>query len=496
MSKKIMVVGTASSVGKSLIATGLCRVFTQDGFKVAPFKSQNMSLNSYVTKDGAEIGRSQAVQAWAAETEPLVEFNPILLKPSGNNSSQIVLNGKVFKGVEPHRYREYKPWLKGEIMKSFSKLEAEFDLVVMEGAGSCAEINLNEDDIVNLGMAEMGDAPVILVSDIERGGVFGSIYGTLALLSEKERERVKGVVINKFRGDISLFRSGREQLESLINLPVLGVIPYINLQIDDEDGATNYFDNDTLSQERVIDIVIIKTPYISNFTDFDILKLSPELNIRFIKDPKDFGNPDLVILPGSKATLYDLNFLKTTNLDQKIVDAANSGKMIIGICGGFQILGNQIDDQSMEETSIRSSKGLALLNLSTDIMGDKHTSQVKHSISSNESYFKNINGQFLEGYEIHMGVTEGEDEIYSFTDCSSGLNSVKKGNIIGTYIHGIFDNISFSELLFNDILRSKGISDRKIEFKSLKDSREHSFNRLATHLRNYMDMDKIYEIMG
>ncbi|PID26473.1 MAG: cobyric acid synthase CobQ [Candidatus Cloacimonadota bacterium] len=496
--KNIMILGTASSVGKSIITTGLCRVFIQDGYSVAPFKSQNMSLNSFITDDGLEMGRAQVVQAIASKIKPKAYMNPILLKPSGDSRSQVIINGKARESMAADDYFKFKPKLKSIIMENYNRIVENFDLSVIEGAGSCAEINLAENDIVNMGMAEMANAPCILVSDIERGGVFASIVGSLQLLPKNQRERIKGVIINKFRGDISLFNSGVEMLENIINLPVLGVVPFKKFYIEDEDGVSDIFKNSKESKKSDttnIEIVVVKLPHISNFTDFEIFTIIPSVDLKFVTKAEEIKDPDIIIIPGSKNSIEDLIFLKTEGLDKKILEMERLGKIIFGICGGFQILGNSISDPKGVESTTKTIEGLKLLDIDTTMESSKRTLQVNIKINSNDPFFNNLNGNYLEGYEIHMGKSFGDDSKNMFTKTKSEVSSIKKRNIFGSYLHGIFDNLKFTEEVINLARSKRGLHHQKIDIP-LKDFKEQEYNRLATHMRRFIDIDKIYKIMG
>ena len=430
MAKAIMVQGTGSDVGKSILVCALCRIFRQEGLKVAPFKVQNMSNNSYVTAGGREMGRAQVVQAEAAGILPEVEMNPILLKPSGNNGSQIITMGKPLRHMTAHEYYENKDTMLDIAKKAYDSLSCEYDVIVIEGAGSPAEININDNDIVNMKIAEIADAPVILVTDIERGGSFAWIVGTLELLNSDERDRVMGVIINKFRGDIGILESGITMLEERIKIPVLGVLPYFtDIDVDDEDSVS--LDNRSRNiearskspdaplgvasrsdsagkQKAQIDIAIIRLPRISNFTDFDILMREKDICVRFVEDVRSFGNPDMIIIPGTKNTIGDLEYIKEQGIADAIIDLAKTGTMVIGICGGYQMLGKVIRDPESAESKTSETGGLGLIDVSTLFRMQKSTHQVKaklHNRSSN--IFKSLNrDNEITGYEIHMGETE------------------------------------------------------------------------------------------
>lgn len=494
---KIMVQGTASSVGKSILVTALCRIFKQDGYSVCPYKSQNMSLNSYITLDGKEMGRAQVLQAYAAGLEPQVFMNPILLKPTSDKKCQIVFNGEVYGNSNAKEYHNLKVEFKDELKNQFQDLENNFDIIVMEGAGSPAEINLRENDIVNMGMAELVDAPVILVGDIDKGGVFASLVGTLMLLSDAERERVKGTIINKFRGDIGLLEPGIKMLEDISKKQCLGVVPHFTLALEDEDGAVEL--NKQVTNK--IDIAVIKLPHISNFTDFDALSCEEDISLRYITNVKEFKNPDLLIIPGTKNTLGDLQALKSSGLSEKILEYSKDGE-IIGICGGYQILGKTLEDPMGVETNLKVMEGLGLLDTKTVFEEKKVTTRVEGTIGSEvlPEAERNIE---LYGYEIHMGKTtlgEGATPLVKiskknndFEDYFDGAIN-KKGNILGTYIHGIFDGVNFRQYIVNKLRTKKGIEAKKsMEYESLRDK---ELDRLADIVRKSLDMDKIYEAMG
>ncbi len=397
---KIMIQGTASSVGKSLIVAALCRIFKQDGYSVCPFKSQNMSLNSYITLDGKEMGRAQVLQAYAAGLEPEVYMNPILLKPTSDRKSQIIVNGKVYGNSTAMEYHNLKIKFKGMLKEQFKKLEEDFDIVVMEGAGSPAEINLRDRDIVNMGMAEIVDAPVLLVGDIDKGGVFASLAGTMLLLNEGEKERVKGTIINKFRGDVEILNPGLDMLEDIIHIPCLGVVRYTRLQLEDEDGAVEF----NKKAYAPIDIAVIKMPHISNFTDLDALKSEEDVSIRFITSKEEFKEPDLLVIPGSKNTIEDLLYLRKCGLEESIKEYSKDGK-IIGICGGYQVLGSKIEDPHNVETDLGEIDGLNLLDMETTFEKEKVTTRVSAKLLNEET--KNT----VYGYEIHMGISKYGENI-------------------------------------------------------------------------------------
>lgn len=493
---KIMIQGTASSVGKSILVTALCRIFKQDGYSVCPYKSQNMSLNSYITLDGKEMGRAQVLQAYAAGLEPEVYMNPILLKPTTDKNCQIIFNGEVYGYSNAKEYHNLKVKFKDDLKSAFEKLENQFDIIVMEGAGSPAEINLRDNDIVNMGMAELIDAPVLLVGDIDKGGVFASLLGTIMLLSDSEKDRVKGTIINKFRGDISLLKPGVDSLEELTHRDCLGVVPYFKLDLEDEDGAVDLNKNIT----DKIDIAIIRLPHISNFTDFDALSIEPDVSVRYVETVAEFKTPDLVIIPGTKNTLGDLEYLKKSGLYNKIREYEVNGK-IIGICGGYQMLGKVLEDPYGVETTLESMEGLDILPIKTVFEEKKITTRVNGIIA--KDLINNDTPLSIYGYEIHMGKTTLLDEGKSLININKSNNEEanhldgvvnNKGNVMGTYIHGIFDGVEFRQHIINELRRDKGIEEKvSMPYEHL---REKELDKLADLVRASIDMNKIYKIMG
>lgn len=495
MNKSIMILGTGSSVGKSVITAGLCRVLKQEGFKVAPFKSQNMALNSFITKKGNEMGRAQVVQAEAAMIEPDVRMNPILLKPSADKMAQVIIEGKVFKNMTAMEYDNYKPKLKEMIKGIYNDLLSENDIIVIEGAGSPAEINLRKNDLVNMGMAEISDSPVIIVGDIDRGGVFASLYGTYELLQESEKKRVKGVIINKFRGDIDILKPGLAQLEALINVPVIGVVPYFDIQIEDEDSVSDRFKKNNKTGE--INIEILYLPHISNFTDFNIFNTFEDVNVRYIMRGEKIGNPDVLIIPGSKNTIEDLIYLRNSNLEEQILRANRKGVTIVGICGGYQMLGNSLKDPHKTESNIESVNGLGLLDVETVFELEKNTTQIEGYIIGD--------GSKISGYEIHMGKTILNEDAKPFLVIDKKLGESvniidgavnNKNNVYGTYIHGIFDSVEFSRNFINKIRKEKGLDDfSKDDIKVYSDFKNEEYNKLANLLKKNLDIEKIKDII-
>ncbi len=527
MAKAIMVQGTGSDVGKSILVCALCRIFRQEGLKVAPFKAQNMSNNSYVTAKGREMGRAQVAQAEAAGILPEAEMNPILLKPSGNNGSQIITMGRPLRHMTAHEYYENKDTMLDIAKEAYETLSSEYDVIVIEGAGSPAEINIKDNDIVNMKIAEIADAPVILVTDIERGGSFAWIVGTLELLNSDERDRVMGVAINKFRGDLSILESGIDMLEERIKKPVLGVLPYFtDIDIDDEDSMSldkrncltqrhkvhggkteaRVRNRNQEKQEGLIDVVIVRLPRISNFTDFDILIRENNISVRFVEDAQSIGNPDLVILPGTKNTIGDLESIKENGIADAIINLAKTGTMVIGICGGYQMLGKVIRDPENAESKTLETEGLGLIDVSTLFNLQKSTHQVKAKLHDRgPDIFKSLNTDSeITGYEIHMGETELHNGTAPFLKiversdkevCMDDGAVSSDGNVIGSYLHGIFDNDEFRLELINHLRNNKELSPMLAEELSSVD-KERQYDKLADWFREHINMDLIYEKIG
>ncbi len=488
-----MIQGTHSDAGKSALVTALCRIFVQDGFKTAPYKSQNMALNSYITLDGKEIGRAQGVQAEAAGIAATTDMNPILIKPTGEYKSQIVVHGAPYKNMQAGAYREefYDQGLQ-IIEQSYSRLANQFERIVIEGAGSPAEINLNDRELVNMRVAQIANAPVILVGDIEKGGVFASLVGTLQLLHPEDRKRVVGVFINKFRGDVTLLEPGLTWFEEYTGVPVLGVIPYIHdLMIEAEDSVvlSKYSTNQDDSKE--IDIAVIRFPMISNFTDVDPFFNEPDCHVRFVKKAEELGEPDLVILPGSKNTIEDMMFIDNNGLSNQILQLAEKGvTMIVGICGGYQMLGNTIDDKYRVESTHSEKAGLGLIPMKTSLTQKKMTVQSEGVAELGEQKIS------VTGYEIHMGESHYQHTHTPFirlADRVDGYISSSKA-LIGTYFHGIFHNDQLREVLLNEIRRKKGLDlvHNRVSFAQKK---EEGFELLAKVVRENIKLDRINEVM-
>ena len=489
----LMIVGTSSGAGKSLFVTALCRIFYKDKYKVSPFKSQNMALNSYITKDGKEMGRAQVVQAEASGLEPDVNMNPILLKPSTMNKIQIIVCGKSIGNMSGVEYNQYKKNLIPILRETYSKIEEENDIVVIEGAGSPAEINIKEEDISNFAMARIVDAPVILVADIDRGGVFASIYGTIMLLKEEDRRRIKGIVINKFRGNKEILKSGFEIIENLTGVKTLGVIPYTDIDIEDEDSLSEKYKSFKLNKNsNKIKISVIKLKHISNVTDIDALSIYDDVEIQFITERSQIGNEDLLIIPGSKNTIDDLKYLKESGIAEEIIKRARTETIIFGICGGFQILGNKVKDPYHIEGDIEELNGLGLLDLETIMENEKTLVQYKGKLSVNNGILKTLNNFEIKGYEIHQGITKGNEKNLTTDDRTIFVN---RDNIIATYLHGIFDNKDFTDTLLNEIRRRKGLEEVNNNI-SYEEYKLKEFDKLEKLVRENVDTDEIYKIIG
>ena len=487
MAKVIMVQGTMSGAGKSLLVTALCRIFKQDGYRVAPYKSQNMALNSYITKDGLEMGRAQVAQAEAAGKEPDVRMNPVLLKPSSDVGSQLIVNGEVRGDYSARDYFKMKKTLVPEILEAYNSLAAENDIIVIEGAGSPAEINLREDDIVNMGLAELVNAPVLLVGDIDRGGVFAQLYGTTELLQPEEKQRIVGTVINKFRGDVDILKPGLTMLEEKTGIPVLGVVPYTRADIDDEDSLAPCLEHTELSH-KPIDLAVIRTPRISNFTDFSPLERHPALGLRYVNDVSELGEPDMIFLPGTKNTMGDLEWLRQNGLEAAILHLHNNGTPIFGVCGGYQMLGNLLFDPEGVE-HLGTMRGMGLLPVDTTFAGEKRRTQMEATVVTGD-----FAGAKLSGYEIHMGRTMGTAEPFCrFSDGST--DGAVVDNVYGTYLHGLFDTGDLTDQLANYLLAKKGMELSDVKAISHAEYKEIQYDLLAASVRDALDMNQIYKMM-
>jgi len=512
MSRALAILGTGSDVGKSLIAAGFCRLLFRAGVRVAPFKAQNMSLNSGVTLQGGEMGRAQVLQAQACGLAPHVDMNPILLKPEADHKSQVIVQGKVWTSQEACEYFDCKAELFEYVKTSYERLTKQFDVIMIEGAGSAAELNLRDRDIVNWAVVEMAEAAVVLVADIDRGGVFAQVIGTLQLLEPEELQRVVGVVINKFRGDINLFQDGIGILEERTGVPVLGVIPYLrNLELDQEDSVEVERFRFTPFAHDKINIAIILLPHMSNFTDFNQLGAESDVALRYVANPQELHGAEVVVLPGSKTTIEDLEYLKREGFGESIVNHVRRGGEMVGICGGFQMLGREIIDQHGVETGGKA-KGLELLNVTTKLVADKKTVQVyAHPLQPGIP-----SDCVVEGYEIHMGVTQGEGVRPCFQTIPHSENftthlsfpkenkgdghfegSMREDGLVwGTYIHGVFDQPLFRRQWLNRVRHRKGLSPIKMEVsKSLSAKIAGALDRWADHVEKHVDIAKIFSIL-
>lgn len=468
-----MLVGTGSDVGKSIIATALCRIFLQDGYHPAPFKAQNMALNSYATPEGFEIGRAQAVQAEAAGIPCHTDMNPLLLKPNSDHTSQVVLNGKPIGNKSAYEYWRTTSGggidFRHEVHAAFDRLAARYNPIVMEGAGSVSELNLRDHDLVNMPMARHANAKVILVADIDRGGVFASCYGSIKLQEPEDQRRIKGIIINKFRGDLRLFDEGRKMLEEICGVPVLGVVPYFkDIFIEEEDSVALERKSSIVNHQASINIAVVLLRHISNFTDFNTLERDPRVNLFYTNNVSDISRADIIILPGTKATLDDLMELRRNGCAQAIQRAHRDGKMVIGICGGYQMLGQTVSDPDGIEGSIPRLPGLGLLPIHTTMTAEKTTRQVTFQ----------FNGQECQGYEIHQGVSDTSEAILQTDHC------------IGTYIHGFLDNAPVIEHILKDKVKNE-----KCRELSPAEFKEEQYDKLADHVRQYVDIPRLYELL-
>ena len=513
--KVLMVQGTASHVGKSVLVSALCRIFRQDGFRVAPFKAQNMSNNSYVTPDGGEIGRAQAVQAQAAGIEPQVEMNPILLKPEADQRSQVVRMGRPWLSARAVDYYSMKAELWESVKASLDTLRSQFDVVVIEGAGSPAEINLKATEIVNMRVAMYANAPVLLCGDIDRGGVFASIVGTLELLEPEERDAIKGLVINKFRGDIALLTDGLTWLEQRTGKPVAGVVHHFrDIHIPEEDSVALELPNRP-AVEAALDVAVVRLPHISNFDDFDPLDREPGVSLRYVDAAENFGSPDMVILPGTKTTIPDLAWMEDRGLTGSVKQAFQRGAAIVGICGGYQMIGTHLQDPDHVESSLTEMAGLGLLPTSTVFAGSKETHRVRGAVSLDRGLLQGAKDLPVQGYEIHMGRTtlsrprpdsasDGSGAGMPFQIADRADAPVTSGNdtdgcldasgwVMGTYIHGLFHNGEFRRSLLQSLARRKGV-----RFPDSADDvgLDREYDKLADWVRSALNVDLIYEMTG
>ncbi|MDD6297937.1 MAG: cobyric acid synthase [Firmicutes bacterium] len=484
MAKNIMIQGTMSNAGKSLLCAGLCRIFRQDGYRVAPFKSQNMALNSFITADGGEMGRAQVVQAEAAGIAPDVRMNPILLKPTTDVGSQVIVNGVVQGNMRAMEYYRRKREFVPAVLEAYDSLAAENDIIVIEGAGSPAEINLKQEDIVNMGLAKLVDAPVLLVGDIDRGGVFAQLYGTVALLEPEERARIKGTIVNKFRGDKKILEPGLVTLEHICGVPVAGVIPYVYVDIDDEDSLSTRFTRNTGRKD--IDLAVIRLPRISNFTDFAPFERFENVSVRYVEKVSDLHDPDMIMLPGTKSTIADLKWLRESGLEAAILKAASAGTPIFGICGGYQMLGRSVSDpEQVEAAGISEISGMRLLDMDTLFLGEKVQTQTEGIFENIPGLLACLNGLAYQGYEIHMGRSI---ERRSAVTCM--------GNVYGSYIHGIFDAPGVAEAILGTLCRKKGLDPARLGSFDPKAYKEAQYDKLADAVRSGLDMELVYRVLN
>lgn len=495
MAKAIMIQGTMSNAGKSLLAAGLCRVFKQDGYRVAPFKSQNMALNSFITEEGLEMGRAQVVQAEAAGVKPSVLMNPILLKPTTDVGSQVIVNGEIRGNMRAIEYFRYKKQLVPDIMAAYEQLSRDYDIIVIEGAGSPAEINLKSEDIVNMGLAKMVKAPVLLVGDIDRGGVFAQLFGTVELLEPEERALIKATVINKFRGDVKILEPGLQMLEDLTKVPVAGVMPYVNVDIDDEDSLSERLQSKNGSIGQV-DIAVIRLPKISNFTDFKPLENIEGVSLRYITKPSELREPDLIILPGTKNTIKDLEFLRQSGLEGHIIKRANRGTPVIGICGGYQMLGEWIEDpDEMEGGGV--IRGMGLLPVTTVFQTEKTRTQKTGQLLELDGALAALSGAHTVGYEIHVGSTKaGAHSAKPLQKLEGGeADGCQQGSVYGTYLHGFFDSDELRDRLVRLLFSRKGLLYEEKSSLTLTEYKEMQYDKLADAVRSSLDMKFIYRIL-
>jgi len=517
--KSVMIQGTMSNVGKSLIAAGLCRIYAEEGLRVAPFKGQNMALNSYITAEGLEMGRAQVMQAECAGIDPDVRMNPVLLKPVSDMGSQVIVNGEVLGTMKAADYYRFKPRLIPEVREAYESLAAENDLIVIEGAGSPAEINLKDaDGFVNMGMAKIARSPVLLVGDIDRGGVFAQLEGTVHLLDPDERAMVKGLIINKFRGDIHLLDSGVRMIEEITGIPVLGVTPYMQLDVDDEDSLTELFHATNNADDAAIEIAVIRLPRISNFTDFNAFDLVSGVSVRYCSSARHLGDPDMIIIPGSKNTMDDLRWMRDNGLERAILDKAAEGTVIFGVCGGYQMLGESISDPEGVEAG-GAMRGMGLLPVKTVFAGQKTRLQAAGTVENVDGILSPVSGMEIRGYEIHNGVTEREEDCRPFAVLHtesradiSGRNvrsdaeafdnaaqiiedGAQRGNVYGTYVHGIFDRADAAGRIARALAVKKGIDPSGITGTDYREYKESQYDILADTLKKYLDMDAIDRII-
>ncbi len=511
MAKPIMIQGTMSGVGKSLIAAGLCRIFKQDGYLPAPFQSQNMVKHSYITSEGLEMGRNQAMQAYAAGVEPVAAMNPVLLKPTSETGAQVIVNGLTYGNMPAKQYFSYKENLVPEIQKAYQKLDAAYDILVIEGAGSPAEINLKQKDIVNMGLAEMVNAPVLLVADVDRGGVFAQLLGTLMLLEQPERARVKGMIINRFRGDKCILEPGIQILQQRSGRQVVGVTPYLQFDMEEKDRVEecSVF-RQCQDKQAVVTIAVIRLPKISNITDFRILEKLHTIHLRYVSYAEDLGMPDMVVLPGSKNTMGDLKWLRESGLEEAILKCHAHGVVIMGICGGYQMLGQSLSDPMFTEEGGRA-RGIGLLPVETVFDNTKTCTRVRGTFAKLHGPLSPLSGMILEGFETHMGHTT---PVSGLTWCRHDLAAENRfaqinleqtfrqkmdgwqmDQVYGTYVHGVFDGPGIAETLACALAAKKGIQIEPASVKKRREYRQKQFDRLADTLREHLNMRAIYQML-
>ncbi|MGN0764433.1 MAG: cobyric acid synthase [Aristaeellaceae bacterium] len=493
--KSLMIQGTASSVGKSVLCAALLRIMKQDGYAVAPFKAQNMALNSFVTRDGLEMGRAQVTQAQAAGMEPDVRMNPVLLKPTSDRRSQVIVEGRAIGTMTAMEYHRYKPALRRRIREIYDGLEATVDCVVIEGAGSPAEINLREGDIVNMSMAEAADAPVILVGDINLGGVFASLLGTVMLLTEAERARVKGVIINKFRGDVKILEPGLRMLEERLHIPVLGVVPWMDVALEDEDSVTERLER--VSGAGDLDVAVVRLAHMANFTDFQALTLQPGARVRYARSARELEDADLIILPGTKNTMEDLMDLRNRGMDGAIIRHARRGGMVIGICGGYQMLGHTLRDPEHVESRVPELVGLGLLDMTVAFEREKRTVQTSGVVDCPSGWLAAHNGLMVDGYEIHAGRNALGENAVPWLRAGGQTDGIMnaQGNVLGSYLHGLFDDGQLFAAIAAHIREGKGAFAAAPQPVTLEQFRQREFDRIADIVRASVDMDMIYRIV-
>ena len=491
-----MFVGTGSDVGKSVVAAAFCRIFKEDGYTPAPFKAQNMALNSYVTLDGLEIGRAQAMQAEAAGIACRADMNPLLLKPQSDHSSQVILNGRPYGNREAYQYfrREGRDFFRAEVCRAFDRLQTQYNPIVLEGAGSISELNLRRNDIVNMSMAQYAKADVILVADIDRGGVFASVYGSIMLLPPEERKLIKGIIINKFRGDIRLFDEGKRIMEELCGVPVLGVLPHFNDIYIEEEDSVSLAGKSMQAQRGRINVAVVLLRHISNFTDFDILERDERIHLFYTDNPEELSHADIIILPGTKSTLDDMYELRRKGLAAAILRARRESKTILGICGGYQLMGREILDRNHVEGAIERLPGLGLLPVLTEMEGGKQTRQVRFRMEEKTGCL--VSDDWMQGYEIHCGRTSPTDGAPdgSFICFEDGARDGYRvdARCMGTYVHGILDNTMFVDYLLEPYRDKLSQAGNTFDYLAFKDQQ---YSKLAAHVRKHVDMETIYRML-